>query len=92
MPDDRRQVLADPDRHPQHRAHLGDRERRTDAVAAGVGQEQDRALGVGGHDARTALAGHAAAADHVVGVAAGLLGWLVPGVDVEAGHGRDPLG
>ena len=96
MADDRRKVLADPDRHPEHRADLGDGERGADPVPGGIGQQEHRALGLralgGRRQARPALARDSAVADDVVGVPAGLVRRLAPAVDVESGHDRNPLG
>ena len=71
------EAVARADRHAQHRAELGDRERRADAVAGGVGEEEERAAG--------RLAGDR---HQVVAVAAGLVGGMRRGGEVDAGERR----
>ena len=89
--DDLRQPCPDPDGHPKHGPHLGDRQGRPDPVAGGVGQQQHRSVGVLGRTKnRRRGAGHVIS-NNVVGVAPGLLGRFTPGVDGEPGQCRQAL-
>jgi hypothetical protein len=89
---DRGKILTGPDRHSQHRADLGHGEREADPVSAGVGQQQDRVIGLGRRQAEAGLVRDPPIADDVVGVTPGLVGRFAPGVDLESGHDGNLLG